>query len=760
MLSRLDQPVIFQGRQVRRCGFLALVLGASFIGAFSPSALATSDTWDGSDSALWSASNNWLTNPAAVPGTGDTATFSLDTATINARTIIDLGAGVTVGGLIFDTASAAAYTIGSGGAGAQTLTLNGSTIVAMNAAVAANQLFNANVRLGTGAAATYAITNASTTNSLNFAGTVQGGTGGTAGAIVVNVSGGGAVNFTNAITAGGANSIALRITSAGTLTLSGAVTSNLADLRASNAGGLVVVDGQTVTVANSSQYGANGSGQTGRFELKSGSAAFNGGIFIANTSSDGSMIKVSGGTFSASSVSVNGRTWGSSSATATTAASSTSGLVFTGGASTIAGNVTLNATNSNVSGLVSGGSVSIGGELRIADSVNTTRWNVFQVSGGTLAVNDTVNGIVIARGSSGTANGALYLTGGTTTTEKISFGFNNGTTSTVTGASGTLTLNGAAAALYVGSGGIVKPAVNTYTDTITLQQGTLGAKASWSSTLNMTLTGVTGLNIKAADESNVARNITLDGSMSGTGGFTKTGDGILSLGGVNTYQGATTVSAGTVLVNGSHTNAGNYTVTASNAKLGGAGSITGASASTITLGSSSFLMVGKSHGAGTGNDLTRQTLTLTTGVGDINLNGTLQFDLFSTDGDVLDLNSGSGFLDLSNAKVELALGEGANTSAWGNTFTTWRLIDWTNLSPTYTNLALSASTISTFQGLGYTLTQSIVDDGSADAGFYVNIALVPEPTRAVLLCLGLGMLLFTRRRSSRAANPCDAFVLQ
>src|SRR5688500_18320982 len=50
--------------------------------------LATSDSWDGSTDALWSTTTNWLTDPAVVPGTGDTATFN---GAGNGNTTIDLG---------------------------------------------------------------------------------------------------------------------------------------------------------------------------------------------------------------------------------------------------------------------------------------------------------------------------------------------------------------------------------------------------------------------------------------------------------------------------------------------------------------------------------------------------------------------------------------------------------------------------------------------------------------------------------------------
>ncbi len=48
-----------------------------------------------------------------------TATFNADSLTVNNNTTIDLGGGVTLGALVFDTSSAAAYTIGSGAVAAR-----------------------------------------------------------------------------------------------------------------------------------------------------------------------------------------------------------------------------------------------------------------------------------------------------------------------------------------------------------------------------------------------------------------------------------------------------------------------------------------------------------------------------------------------------------------------------------------------------------------------------------------------------------------
>ena len=176
------------------------------------SAFAANATWNGTTDAVWATGTNWSTTP--VPGSGDTATFN------NAgggNTSIDIGAGgVTLQNLLFDTASAAAYTIGSG---AQTLTLNNAGAITMNSTVASAELINAGLILGTdGTTQTFTLTNQSTTAGLTFAGDIFGSSG--ADTKTLAVAGAGNTDISGNINDGGAGSmVSLTKTGTGTLTL-------------------------------------------------------------------------------------------------------------------------------------------------------------------------------------------------------------------------------------------------------------------------------------------------------------------------------------------------------------------------------------------------------------------------------------------------------------------------------------------------------------------------------------------------------------
>ncbi len=78
---------------------------------------------------------------------------------------------------------------------------------------------------------------------------------------------------------------------------------------------------------------------------------------------------------------------------------------------------------------------------------------------------------------------------------------------------------------------------------VNLGGGTVSAVVNWSSSLNMNLTGVNGP-VKFNPAGNT---IILSGVLSGTGGLTVNGSGLLELAGANTYTGDTTINAGSTL---------------------------------------------------------------------------------------------------------------------------------------------------------------------------------------------------------------------
>ena len=184
------------------------------------SSTAGGASWTGANGSTW-ADANWSSSP--VPG----AANNVHTATFNSagggQTTINLGAGVTLNTVLFDTTTAAAYTIGSGAVGSQTLTLENGGAITTSGTVVNGQVVNAAVVLGTDRSAqTYTISNNATTpaTALILAGNITGAaSGGVAGAKTLAVLGAGDTDITGGIAQGGATSLAVTKAGTGTLNL-------------------------------------------------------------------------------------------------------------------------------------------------------------------------------------------------------------------------------------------------------------------------------------------------------------------------------------------------------------------------------------------------------------------------------------------------------------------------------------------------------------------------------------------------------------
>jgi len=220
---------------------------------------AASGSWIGAADSTW-AGANWSATP--VPGTGDTATFI---GAGGGHTTIDLGSGVTIMNLLFNTGSAAAYTVGNGAVGSQTLTLNNSGGINLSSTVANNQLFNAAIVLGTDSTAQSYTNFNNSAQTLTFASSIYGGPSagsGTAGTKTLVMGGSGNTvvsgSLLNGATSGATTTtIALTKLGAGALTFNGTVNASVLGSGAGGgAYGTVTVNNGTLAI-DFSNAGAN-----------------------------------------------------------------------------------------------------------------------------------------------------------------------------------------------------------------------------------------------------------------------------------------------------------------------------------------------------------------------------------------------------------------------------------------------------------------------------------------------------------------------
>ncbi len=430
--------------------------------ALSSQVKADSARWIGSSNSTWATSTNWTSDPNPVPGTGNTATFDDVGGTIDT---IDLGAGVSIGSIVFDTANVAAYTIGSGAVGTQTLTLDpGGSIIANNS-INNNQVFNANLVLGADATAqSYSLTNSDSNNSVTFAGTITGGSGGTAGpkSININSASTGGIVLSGLISNGGASSLTIVKSGAGVLNISTA---------AHTFSGGVTVEAGTLTIS-----GTGSLNNSTVFLGASGNTGANVRIGVVNSTTNPS-----------SPLTVVAQTSGAATTRILGTNSSTSGQWS--GAITMNGDLTVSTATAGGFTLNSGATVNLNSNtLTLANSSTTSAINVVakgKISGsGNVVVNNTSTGnptvgLVIIEGTDHDYTGSTTISAGT-----LQIG-NNGAVGSIASTSsiinsGTLdykrtgTLNqggpisGTGAVRIVGSGTVTFDKANTYSGTTTI----------------------------------------------------------------------------------------------------------------------------------------------------------------------------------------------------------------------------------------------------------------------------------------------------
>jgi autotransporter-associated beta strand protein len=231
------------------------------------------------------------------------------------------------------------------------------------------------------------------------------------------------------------------------------------------------------------------------------------------------------------------------------------------------------------------------------------------------------------------------------------------------------------------------------------------------------------------------------GTISGTGSVTKDLASTLTLDQASTYSGGTTVNGGTLNVrntSGSATGTGDVTIGASGT-LSGTGAIAPDANNSIYINGS--FVVGDSTVAATASSF--GLTTSGTGSTVMGNNTSMSFDLFSNIGNNSAIPTAADFVNLQGtlnftAATTLIITNPNSLSgfALGDK---WKLFSFTSGSIVGAFTSINDSALS----LGVGLYGSVTTDAF---GAYYVITNVPEPTRALLLMLGLLGIGLRRRR--------------
>ncbi len=330
--------------------------------------------------------------------------------------------------------------------------------------------------------------------------------------------------------------------------LTGALTVNHGAIQLPAGGELVLGNNPVDLQLNTNIDVTGGSFTTGGLvtAITSSFVVDDGAADLANfrTNSDfGASLRVNGGTLNVGDVNI-GRNGGRTPDFG-------SGFVVTGG-STTAQTIGLGTKNSYGAMSIEGGTVVVTGPITIANQATGGRGGALRVLDGTFTASDAAFGILMCRNNGSNTNNVATaeFTGGMSTVEKFTLGFD----STVTAGSATINVNGGA--LYLGSGGIVKNGAAGLATNLNLSSGVVGAQADWSTSVPINLPNGGNVVFEAADVSGAMHDITLTGVLSGSGGFTKTGGGTLTLAAANTFTGPVDLEAGSLNITGSLANGG------------------------------------------------------------------------------------------------------------------------------------------------------------------------------------------------------------
>lgn len=524
---------------------------------------------------------------------------------------------------------------------------------------------------------------------------------------------------------------------AGQLTLNGGTLATTADLTLnSNRGIALGASGGTVDVATGTTVTYGGSVAGAGALTKTGTGA----ITFTGASSYTGATAINAGTVSIS----NNTALGTSAAGTTVASGATLALsgdiTVTGEALSLTGDGT--ATNVGALRNVSGDNT-WAGNLVIAAA--NTRINA---DGGSLLISGNISTVGSGNFNIG-GNADIEVSGAISGTQSLFKSSVGGGTLTLSNAGNTYTgiTTIAAGTVKISSEGNLGTTPGAVvSNSLRLRGGVLQTTASLalSATRGVLLSnGGGGLSVDAGT------TLTVNGVVAGasTDNLEKSGAGALVFTAANTYSGGTTISGGAVYVNnssGSGVGTGSVIV-GTGAVLGGSGS--------VILGTDNLLTVNGGLVVGNTGDTSGSSFALSTsGTGTTSLGGssTLFIDIFSGAGlgdntgnaAAADLLHWSGNLDIaSGAVLKLGNPNAISSGAWadGDTF---KLFDWSGLISRSGTFTIDATDLNL--PMGFTLD---TDDLYTLGNITFMAALVPEPSRALLIAMALGCALLRRRRA-------------
>ncbi|MEQ1852529.1 MAG: autotransporter-associated beta strand repeat-containing protein [Chthoniobacteraceae bacterium] len=251
-----------------------------------------------------------------------------------------------------------------------------------------------------------------------------------------------------------------------------------------------------------------------------------------------------------------------------------------------------------------------------------------------------------------------------------------------------------------------------------------------------------GATIEVASGKNLNFTGTLTDSNDGASAVIKTSTGTLTLASANTYTAGTTVSAGTLNATnttGSATGTGNVTI-ASGATLAGTG--------IVTTGTNNYVYVNGTLQVGNstlGSPVASSFELNTSGTGStvMGVGSSIYFDLFTRGGDLTASTTAADYIKLFGTLDPtlggtLFLSNPNSLSGFANG-DMWRLFDLTGGGSISDGFDLDYSSLS--------LDGSLTGSFDRTSGiFSISTAMVPEPSRALLLMGGIFSAILRRRR--------------